>query len=140
PIVLEAIDSPEPVIEISIEPATDDDQTRLAEALTKLAIEDPSFRVHTNDETGQTIIAGQGELHLEIITDRLQREFKVRANVGKPRVTYRETISTEAEWREQLERHTGGRGMYADVALRVTPAARGTGIKFAEDSRSHTIP
>ncbi len=139
-IVLEAIDFPEPVIEIAIEPATKADQAKLSESLNKLAIEDPSFRVHVDEETGQTIIAGQGELHLEIITDRLLREFKVSANVGKPQVAYRETISKSTEFREVLAKQTGGKGMFAEVVLRLRPAERGAGVTFRESVKGATVP
>ncbi|RAL25537.1 elongation factor G [Lujinxingia litoralis] len=140
PVVLEAIDFPEPVIEIAIEPATVADQSKLAESLQKLAVEDPSFQVKVDEETGQTIIAGQGELHLEIIVDRLLREFKVGANVGKPQVAYRETVGMPFEHRERLERQTGGKGMFAEVAIKVSPNERGQGITFSESIKGGAIP
>ena len=140
PIVLDAMDFPEPVIRISVEPMTTADQGKLSEALQKLAIEDPSFRVQVDEETGQTLIAGQGELHLEIIVDRLLREFKVQAHVGKPQVSYRETITREATWREVFKKQTGGKGMFADVLLRVEPIERGAGITFEEKIKGGVIP
>jgi elongation factor G len=130
PVVLESIEFPDPVIEIVIEPRTKADQEKLAEALGKLAIEDPSFRVHTNEETGQTLIAGQGELHLEIIVDRLLREFAVEANVGKPQVAYKETITQAAKGEGKFIRQSGGKGQYGHVVLEVEPNARGKGIDF----------
>jgi elongation factor G len=130
PVVLESIEFPDPVIEIVIEPKTKADQEKLAEALGKLAIEDPSFRVHTNEETGQTLIAGQGELHLEIIVDRLLREFSVEANVGKPQVAYKETITQAAKGEGRFIRQSGGKGQYGHVVLEVEPNPRGKGIDF----------
>jgi elongation factor G len=140
PLVLEAMDFPEPVIQIAVEPRSTADQSKLAEALGKLAIEDPSFRVSISEETGQTLIAGQGELHLEIIVDRLLRDFKVDAHVGKPQVSYRETILRGAEHREVYKKQTGGKGMYADVALRVEPAERGAGIIFEDQIKGGVVP
>jgi elongation factor G len=130
PIVLEAIEFPETVIEIVIEPKTKADQEKLSEALGKLAVEDPSFRVHTNEETGQTLIAGQGELHLEIIVDRLLREFQVAANVGKPQVAYKETIQQAAKAEGRFIRQSGGKGQYGHVVLEVEPNERGKGIEY----------
>jgi elongation factor G len=130
PVVLESIDFPDPVIEIVIEPKTKADQEKLADALGKLAIEDPSFRVHTNEETGQTLIAGQGELHLEIIVDRLLREFAVEANVGKPQVAYKETITQAAKGEGRFIRQSGGKGQYGHVVLEVEPNPRGKGVEF----------
>ncbi|HSK75444.1 MAG TPA: elongation factor G [Thermoanaerobaculia bacterium] len=121
PVVLESMSFPEPVIEISIEPKTKSDQEKLGNALGKLMQEDPTFRVQTNKETGQTLIAGMGELHLEIITDRLVREFNVGANVGKPRVAYKETITVEAEGEGRFVRQTGGRGQYGHAKIRMRP-------------------
>src|SRR5262249_20567111 len=117
-VILESIDFPDPVIDIAIEPKTKSDQEKLATSLSKLATEDPSFRVRTDKETGQTIIAGMGELHLEIIVDRLLREFKVDANVGKPQVAYRETIRNTVNQEHRFVRQTGGRGQYGHVLLR----------------------
>ncbi|QDG52634.1 elongation factor G [Persicimonas caeni] len=140
PIVLEAMDFPDPVIEIAVEPNTKADQSKLSESLQKLAAEDPSFRVHVDDETGQTIIAGQGELHLEIIVDRLLREFKVEANVGKPQVSYREKITKEIEHRERYKKQSGGKGMFADVYLRIEPLEPGSGIEFEETIKGGSVP
>ena len=140
PIVLEAIDFPEPVIEIAIEPATQADQSKLSESLQKLAVEDPSFNVHVDEETGQTIIGGQGELHLEIIVDRLLREFKVDANVGKPQVAYRESIGEEVVHKQRLAKQTGGKGMFAEVVLKLTPNERGEGVTFHESITGGAIP
>ena len=130
PVILESIDFPDPVIEIVIEPKTKADQDKLAEALGKLAVEDPSFRVHTNDETGQTLIAGQGELHLEIIVDRLLREFQVQASVGRPQVAYKETITQPASAVGKFVRQSGGKGQYGHVVLELEPLPRGGGIEF----------
>jgi elongation factor G len=130
PVVLESIEFPDPVIEIAIEPKTKADQEKLGEALAKLAIEDPSFRVSTNEETGQTLIAGQGELHLEIIVDRLLREFRVDANVGKPQVAYKETITKPARAEGRFVRQSGGRGQYGHVILEVAPNESGGGFEF----------
>ncbi len=123
PIILEPISFPEPVISISIEPKTKADQDRLGLSLTKLQQEDPTFIVHTDQDTGQTLISGMGELHLEILTDRLLREFSVGANVGRPQVAYRETISVEAEGEGRFVRQTGGRGQYGHCKIRVRPSA-----------------
>jgi elongation factor G len=139
-IILERMEFPNPVIDIAIEPKTKADQEKLGLSLTKLAVEDPSFRVRTDDETGQTIIAGMGELHLEIIVDRLLREFKVEANVGKPQVAYRETITKQVEVRGQYIRQSGGRGQYGDVWLRVGPNEAGKGFKFENKIVGGAIP
>jgi elongation factor G len=130
PVILESIDFPDPVIEIAIEPKTKTDQERLGESLAKLALEDPSFRVSSNVETGQTLISGQGELHLEIIVDRLLREFQVNANVGKPQVAYKETITRPARGEERYVRQSGGSGHYAHVVVEVEPGEPGSGIVF----------
>ncbi len=140
PVVLEAIEFPEPVIHIAIEPKTKDDQEKLGVALQKLAAEDPSFRVHTDRETGQTIISGMGELHLEIIVDRLLREFKVDANVGKPQVAYRETIRAKVEQEGRFIRQTGGRGQYGHVWITLEPLAPGSGVEFADGTKGGTVP
>ena len=140
PIILESIDFPDPVIDIAIEPKTKADQEKLGTSLAKLATEDPSFRVRTDKETGQTIIAGMGELHLEIIVDRLLREFKVDANVGKPQVAYRETIRKKVEEEHKFVRQTGGRGQYGHVLLRVEPLAPGAGFEFKDDTKGGTVP
>ena len=122
PIVLESITFPEPPVSIAIEPKTKADQEKMGIALQRLAEEDPTFRVHTDEETGQTIISGMGELHLEIIVDRMKREFKVEANVGQPQVAYRETIRKDAvEAEGKFIRQSGGRGQYGHVWLRLEP-------------------
>ena len=125
PIVLEAISFPEPVIAVSIEPKTKADQEKLARSLGKLQQEDPTFRVHTDQDTGQTLISGMGELHLEIITDRLVREFKVGANIGRPQVAYKESITEEAEGEGRFVRQTGGRGQFGHCKVRVRPTTEG---------------
>jgi len=140
PIVLEAIEFPEPVISIAIEPKTKADQEKLGVSLQKLASEDPSFRVTTDRETGQTIISGMGELHLEIIVDRLLREFKVDANVGKPQVAYKETIRKTVESEAKFVRQTGGRGQYGHVVLRVEPLPPGGGFEFVDGTKGGVIP
>ncbi|MBX6350156.1 MAG: elongation factor G [Clostridia bacterium] len=140
PIVLEAMDFPEPVISVAIEPKTQADMDKMGESLAKLAEEDPTFRVHTDPETGQTIISGMGELHLEIIVDRLLREFKVQANVGKPQVAYRETIRKPAEAEGRYVRQTGGHGQYGHVWLRLEPLAPGGGFEFQSKIVGGVIP
>ena len=140
PIILESIEFPEPVISIAIEPKSKADQEKLGLSLQRLAMEDPSFRVRTDEETGQTIISGMGELHLEIIVDRLLREFSVSANVGKPQVAYKETIRKAVRWREKFIRQTGGRGQYGDVDLRVEPQPPGGGFEFVDAIKGGTIP
>jgi elongation factor G len=140
PIILESIDFPDPVISIAIEPKTKQDQERLGVSLQKLATEDPSFRVETDTETGQTIIKGMGELHLEIIVDRLLREFKVDANVGRPQVAYKETIQREVKQEGKFIRQTGGRGQYGHVVLRVEPLPPGTGFQFADETKGGVVP
>ena len=121
PIVLERMEFPEPVIHVAVETKSVADQEKMSVALGKLAQEDPSFRVSTDEESGQTIIAGMGELHLDIIVDRMKREFSVEANIGKPQVAYRETIRQEVEAEGKYVRHTGGRGQYGHVRIRITP-------------------
>ncbi len=140
PILLEAMEFPEPVIEIAIEPKSKADEERLGLSLQKLAMEDPSFRVATDEESGQTIIRGMGELHLEIIVDRLKREFKVEANVGKPQVAYRETITTEVESEGKFVRQSGGRGQYGHVWLRVSPNEMGKGFEFVNSIVGGVVP
>jgi len=130
PIILERMEFPEPVIDVAIEPKSTADQDKIITSLNRLMMEDPSFRVKTNEETGQTIIAGMGELHLEIIVDRLLREFKVDANVGKPQVAYRETITKAVESEGKYIRQTGGKGMYGHINLRVAPNEPGVGFVF----------
>jgi len=140
PIVLESIDFPDPVISIAIEPKSKADQERLGLSLQKLATEDPSFRVRTDEETGQTIISGMGELHLEIIVDRLLREFNVGANVGKPQVAYKETIRKAVEQQGKFIRQTGGRGQYGDVWIKLEPLVPGSGFEFVDAVRGGSIP
>jgi elongation factor G len=141
PIILEAMKFPEPVISVAIEPKTKADQDKLGNALQKLSEEDPTFRVYTDDETGQTIIAGMGELHLEIIVDRMMREFRVEANVGRPQVAYRETIRKQAMNVEgKFVRQTGGRGQYGHVVINLYPAAPGTGFVFEDKIVGGVVP
>jgi elongation factor G len=141
PIILEAMRFPEPVISVAIEPKTKADQDKLSQALAKLSEEDPSFRVHTDDETGQTIISGMGELHLEIIVDRMKREFRVDANVGRPQVAYRETVRKRVEYVEaKFVRQTGGRGQYGHVVLHLEPGSPGAGFVFEEKIVGGSIP
>jgi elongation factor G len=140
-IILESMSFPEPVIRVAIEPKTKADQDKLSEALAKLAEEDPTFRVYTDEETGQTIISGMGELHLEIIVDRLQREFKVNANVGRPQVAYRETIRNPIDKVEgKFVRQSGGRGQYGHVVLRLEPTEPGSGFIFESEIYGGSIP
>jgi elongation factor G len=139
-ITLEKMEFPEPVISVAVEPKTKADQEKMGIALSKLAQEDPSFRVHTDEESGQTIIEGMGELHLEIIVDRLRREFKVEANVGKPRVAYRETIRKIIEHEGKYIRQTGGRGQYGHVWLKIEPKEAGTGYEFVNAIVGGVIP
>ncbi len=140
PIVLEAMQFPEPVIDVAIEPKTKADQDKLGVALAKLAQEDPTFRVHTDSDSGQTIISGMGELHLEIIVDRLVREFKVEAAVGRPQVSYRETIKQEAKGEGRFVRQTGGHGQYGHAKIRLTPLTDGTEYEFSNDIVGGSIP
>ena len=139
-ITLERMEFPEPVIAVAVEPKTVADQDKMAQALGKLAREDPSFRVSTNEESGQTIISGMGELHLEIIVDRMQREFSVDANVGKPQVSYRETLTGSAEAEGKFVRQTGGTGQYGHVWLRLEAAERGSGFEFVSEIAGGTVP
>ncbi len=139
-ITLERMEFPEPVIAVAVEPKTKADQEKMGIALSKLAQEDPSFRVHTDPESGQTIISGMGELHLEIIVDRLKREFKVDANVGKPRVAYRETIRKTVEQEGKFVRQSGGRGQYGHVWLRLEPRAPGEGYEFVNAIIGGVVP
>jgi len=140
PIVLEAMQFPEPVIDVAIEPKTKADQDKLGLSLAKLAQEDPTFRVHTDPESGQTIISGMGELHLEIIVDRLVREFKIGANVGRPQVAYRETITQGAEGEGRFVRQTGGRGQYGHAKIRIEPLSDGRDFEFTNDIVGGAIP
>jgi elongation factor G len=139
-VVLERMEFPEPVISVAIEPKTKADQDKMGMALNRLQMEDPSFRVHTDEETGQTIIAGMGELHLEILVDRMFREFKVEANVGKPQVAYRETITKQVESEGRYIRQTGGRGQYGHCWLRLIPQEPGTGFVFENETVGGSIP
>ena len=132
PVILEAMEFPQPVISLAIEPKTRPDQEKLSTALGRLAQEDPSFKVHTDQETNQTIISGMGELHLEIIVDRLKREYSVDANVGKPQVAYRETIRRPAKGEEKYARQTGGRGQYGHAVLEIEPAEPGDGLRVCQ--------
>ncbi|MBZ5580752.1 MAG: elongation factor G [Acidobacteriia bacterium] len=140
PIVLESIEFPTPVIQLAVEPKTKADQEKLGMAIQKLAQEDPTFRVNTDFETGQTILSGMGELHLEIIVDRMMREFGVGANVGKPQVAYRETIRKKADGEGRHVRQTGGRGQYGHVKIHVEPTASGTGFEFVNDIVGGSVP
>ncbi len=139
PIVLESIEFPTPVISVAVEPKTKADQQKLGMALGKLAAEDPTFRIHTDPDSGQTIISGMGELHLEIIIDRMMREFSVGANVGKPQVAYRETIRKKAQAHGRYIRQTGGHGQYGDVKIEIEPAP-GKGFEFEDEIRGGRIP
>jgi len=140
PIVLESMQFPEPVISVAIEPKTKADQERMGASLAKLAQEDPTFLVSSDSDTGQTLISGMGELHLEILIDRLLREFRVEANVSRPQVAYKETIRGSAEARGRYVRQTGGRGQYGDVHLRVEPLERGAGFEFVVAIVGGAIP
>src|SRR5690625_5010203 len=131
---------PEPVIHVAIEPKTKASQDKLSEALTKLAEEDPTFKTYTDEETGQTIIAGMGELHLEIIVDRLLREFKVEANVGNPQVAYKESITGTAEADTKYARQSGGRGQYGHVKIKIEPQEPGEGYEFVNKIVGGVVP
>jgi elongation factor G len=139
-IILESMDFPEPVIGVAIEPKSKAEEKKLAETLTKIALEDPSFTISTDVDTGQTIIKGMGELHLEIIVDRLLNDFKVGANVGKPQVAYKETISSKHRAEAKFDQQTGAKGQYGHVIIEVEPLARGRGIIFENVVASETIP
>lgn len=140
PIILEQIDFPEPVISIRVEPKTRADQEKLGQSLRKISQEDPTFKIRTDFETGETIISGMGELHLEIIIDRIKREFGVEANVGKPQVAYKETILKEAKAEGKYIKQTGGRGQYGDVRLEVKPKKRLEGFEFTNAIKGGAIP
>jgi len=140
PIILESINFPEPVIEVAIEPKTKADQDKMGIALNRLSQEDPTFRVHTQEDTGQTIIAGMGELHLEVIVDRMLREYKVEANVGRPQVAYRESITKNIKQQGLYKRQTGGKGQFGDVTITVEPNERGGGFLFENKIVGGTIP
>ena len=142
PIALESMDFPDPVIGIAVEPKTQSDLDKLGVGLGKLAEEDPTFTVRTDEQTGQTIISGMGELHLEIIIDRLKREFKVECNQGKPQVTYKEAITKEVETREVYKKQTGGRGKFADIIVKVGPVDEGFegSLQFIDEVKGGNIP
>jgi elongation factor G len=140
PIMLELIKFPEPVIELAIEPKTKADQDKLSTALGRLSEEDPTFRVHTDHETGQTLIKGMGELHLEVLVDRMRREFKVEANQGKPQVSYRETIAQHVDVEGRFVRQSGGKGQYGHVKLKIEPLTQGTGFEFTNAIVGGVIP
>ncbi len=140
PVILESITFPEPVIDIAVEPKTKADQEKMALALKKLAEEDPTFRVHTDEESGQTILSGMGELHLDIIVDRMRREFKVDVNVGRPQVAYRETIKVTAEAEGKYIKQSGGRGQYGHCWIRLEPQEAGKGYEFASEVKGGVVP
>jgi elongation factor G len=140
PIILEAMTFPEPVVDVAIEPKSKADEEKMGVALQRLSEEDPTFRVRTDEETSQTVISGMGELHLEIIVDRMKREFAVDANVGKPQVAYRETITAAAEQRHRFVRQSGGKGMFGDVSIRIEPQTPGTGFTFENEIVGGSIP
>ena len=140
PIVLEAMHFPEPVIQVAIEPKTKSDEERMATALAKLSDEDPTFRVKTDEDSGQTLISGMGELHLEILVDRMVREFNVQANIGKPQVAYKETISRRVDQRTRFARQTGGRGQFADVSITLEPMPPGGGFVWENSIKGGAIP
>tara|TARA_B100001123_G_scaffold204953_1_gene232366 strand:- start:56 stop:2161 length:2106 start_codon:yes stop_codon:yes gene_type:complete len=140
PVVLESMDFPSPVISLAIEPKTKADQEKLGQGLTKLTVEDPTFQVKTDDQTGQVVISGMGELHLEILVDRLQREFGVAAAVGRPQVAYKETLTHQAESEGRYVKQSGGRGQFGHVKIRVVPAQPGHGFEFVNDIRGGAIP
>ena len=140
PITLERMEFPEPVISVAVEPRTKVDQEKMGTALSKLAKEDPSFRVHTDEESGQTIISGMGELHLDILVDRMKREFRVEANVGKPQVAYRETIRRTVEQEGKFVRQSGGRGQYGHVYIRIEPTESGSGYEFENAIVGGAVP
>ena len=140
PITLERMEFPEPVISVAVEPRTKVDQEKMGTALSKLAKEDPSFRVHTDEESGQTIISGMGELHLDILVDRMKREFRVEANVGKPQVAYRETIRRMVEQEGKFVRQSGGRGQYGHVYIRIEPTKPGSGYEFENAIVGGVVP
>jgi elongation factor G len=140
PVILESITFPEPVIDVAIEPKTKMDQDKMGLALSRLSEEDPTFRVRSDPETGQTIISGMGELHLEVIVDRMLREFRVDANVGRPQVAYRETISRSARAEGRFVRQSGGRGMFGHVWLEVEPLEPGSGVVFENKTVGGSVP
>jgi elongation factor G len=139
-VILESMTFPEPVIEVKIEPKTKADQDKLALALQRLAEEDPTFRVHTDPESSETLIAGMGELHLDVLVDRMIREFKVAANIGKPQVSYRETIRRASEGNGRFVRQTGGKGQYGHAVIKLEPSEKGAGYEFVDKIVGGTIP
>ncbi len=140
PVILESMEFPEPVIDIAIEPKDKANSEKMGIALAKLAEEDPTFKTYTNHETGQTVIAGMGELHLDIIVDRLKREFKVECTVGKPQVSYKETIRNKVKVEGKFIRQSGGRGQYGHVWLEMEPLEPGTGIQFESKIVGGVVP
>ena len=138
--ILESITFPEPVISVAIEPRTTADQDKMAEALRRLSEEDPTFRVRTDETTGQTLISGMGELHLEVLVDRMLREFRVSANVGRPQVAYRETITRPVKAEGKFVRQTGGHGQYGHAVLELEPLEKGKGFEFVDGTRGGVIP
>jgi elongation factor G len=140
PVVLESITFPEPVISISVEPKTRSDQDKMGSALARLAEEDPTFRVRTNEETGQTVLDGMGELHLEVLVDRMMREFRVEANVGRPQVAYRETLTVPVRAEGRHVRQSGGKGQYGHVIVEFEPLERGSGYEFVDKIVGGSIP
>src|SRR5690606_10542974 len=140
PIILERMEFPDPVIELSVEPKTKADQEKMGVALNRLAAEDPSFQVTTDHESGQTIIKGMGELHLDILVDRMKREFKVEANVGAPQVAYRESLGKAVEVDYTHKKQSGGSGQFARIKFEVTPGERGSGITFEDEIKGGNIP
>ena len=140
PIILERMEFPEPVIHIAVEPKTKADQEKMGIALNRLAEEDPTFRVHTNEETGQTIMSGMGELHLEILIDRMKREFNVEANVGEPQVAYRESIKGTSSVQGKYIKQSGGRGQYGDVWIKFEPNEPGKGFEFIDEIKGGVVP
>ena len=139
-VILESMHFPEPVIQLSVEPKSKADQDKMSTALQKLQEEDPTFRAHTDQETGQTIIAGMGELHLDIIVDRMRREFKVEANVGAPQVAYRETFRSSAQVEGKFARQSGGRGQYGHVWIEFSPNEEGKGFEFVNGIVGGVVP
>ena len=140
PIALESIEFPDPPVSIAVEPKTKADQEKMGIALQRLAEEDPTFRIHTDEDTGQTIMSGMGELHLEILIDRMKREFNVEANVGEPQVAYRETIKGTAEVQGKHAKQSGGRGQYGDVWVRFEPNETGKGFEFIDEIKGGVVP
>ena len=140
PIILEHMEFPEPVISVAVEPATKNDQDKLGKALAALAEEDPTFRVKSDEETGQTVISGMGELHLEILVDRMKREFKVEANVGAPQVAYRESLAKAVDVDYTHKKQSGGSGQFGRVKVSVAPGERGSGVQFFDEIKGGNIP